>query len=140
MNSLTFTEFYSGWTENRAVWNKSADSVLAQLKELAQVGPYARKDIHTDNEWRPFTNHFKPAFKLLKREKKDGRTKRIQEKTPRPPYQRLLESAASPEATKVKLRAQHEALDPFALKKSMEAKLKKFFTALGNLDPESTKT
>jgi hypothetical protein len=49
VNSLTFTELYSGWTENRAVWNKSAESVLVQLKELEQVVPYAMKDFHTDN-------------------------------------------------------------------------------------------
>ena len=208
VNSLTFTELYSGWTENRAVWNKSAQSVLTQLKELEQVVPFAMKDFHTDNggeflnwalhrhltgrsvptpwtrsrayrkndnahceqknwthvrqlfghdrfghaelvplmndlyarEWSQFTNHFKPTFKLWKREKKNGRTKRIYEEKPQTPYQRLLESAEIPEATKTKLRAEHTALDPFALKKSIEVKLKKFFTALGNLDRESTKT
>ena len=82
-------------------------------------------------EWSPFTNHFKPTFKLLKREKKNGKTKRIYEKTPRTPCQRLLASPDIPEATKVKLRAEHAGLDPFALKKSIEEKLKKFFTALG---------
>ncbi len=208
VNSLTFTELYSGWTENRAVWNKSAESVLVQLKALEQVVPYGMKDFHTDNggeflnwalhrhltgraarmpwtrsrayrkndnahceqknwthvrqlfgherfghaelvplmndlyakEWSQFTNHFKPTFKLLKREKKNGRTKRIYEAAPQTPYQRLLESPEIPEATKVKLRAEHAGLDPFALKKSIEVKLKKFFTALGNLDRESTKT
>jgi hypothetical protein len=208
VNSLTFTELFSGWTENRAVWNKSAESVLVELKELEKVVPYAMQDFHTDNggeflnwalhrhltgraarlpwtrsrayrkndnahceqknwthvrqlfgherfghpelvplmndlyakEWSQFTNHFKPTFKLLKREKKNGRTKRIYEKKPETPYQRLLESAAIPEATKTKLRDEHAGLDPFALKKSIEAKLKKFFTALGNLDRESTKT
>jgi hypothetical protein len=208
VNSLTFTELFSGWTENRAVWNKSADAVLAQLKELEKVVPYAMKDFHTDNggeflnwalyrhltgrpaklpwtrsrayrkndnahceqknwthvrqlfgherfghpelvppmndlyakEWSQFTNHFKPTFKLLKREKKDGKTKRIYEPKPQTPYQRLLDSPDLPEATKTKLRAEHAALDPFALKESIEAKLKKFFTALGNLDRESTKT
>jgi hypothetical protein len=208
VNSLTFTELYSGWTENRAVWNKSAEAVLVQLKELENLVPYVMKDFHTDNggeflnwalhrhltgraakmpwtrsrayrkndnahceqknwthvrqlfgherfghaelvplmndlyakEWSQFTNHFKPTFKLLKREKKNGRTKRIYEKKPRTPYQRLLESADISEATKAKLRAEHEGLDPFALKKSIEEKLKKFFTALGNLDRESTKT
>jgi hypothetical protein len=49
VNSLTFTELYSGWTENRAVWNKSADAVLVQLKELEKVVPYTMKDFHTDN-------------------------------------------------------------------------------------------
>ncbi|MBK8002268.1 MAG: hypothetical protein IPK15_27160 [Verrucomicrobia bacterium] len=92
-------------------------------------------------EWSQFTNHFKPTFKLLKREKKkNGRTKRFYEKKPKTPYQRLLESPDIPEATKRKLRTQHSGLDPFALKKSIEVKLKKFFTALGNLDRESTKT
>jgi hypothetical protein len=45
----------------------------------------------------------------------------------------LLESAATPEATKAQLRAEYARLNPFAFKKSMEAKLKSFFTALGNL-------
>jgi hypothetical protein len=75
----------------------------------------------------------------LRREKKDGKTKRIYEKKPQTPYERLLASAEVPEATKVKLRAEHAALDPFALKKSIETKLKKFFTALSNLDREATK-
>lgn len=69
-----------------------------------------------------------------------GRTKRVYEKKPQTPYERLLESPDIPEVTKVKLRGQHEGLDPYELKKSIEAKLKKFFTALGNLDRESTKT
>jgi hypothetical protein len=43
------------------------------------------------------------------------------------------------EATKAKLRTQHAALDPFALKKSIEVKLRKFFTALGNLNREAMK-
>ena len=49
VHSLTFTELFSGWTENRAVWNKSADAVLAQLQELEKVVPYPMKDFHTDN-------------------------------------------------------------------------------------------
>ena len=35
VNSLTFTELFSGWTENRAVWNKGSHAILAQLQELA---------------------------------------------------------------------------------------------------------
>jgi len=207
VNTLTFTELYSGWTENRAVWNKSADAVLVELKALEMVVPYVMKDFHTDNggeflnwalhrhltgraakmpwtrsrayrkndnahceqknwthvrqlfghdrfehaelvammndlyaqEWSLFTNHFKPTFKLLKREKKDGKTKRIYEKTPKTPYQRLLESPDIPEAKKVELRAQHAKLDPFELKKNIELKLQKFFTALGNLKREAPK-
>jgi|SRR5437667_56284 len=208
VNSLTFTELFSGWTENRAVWNKSADAVLVHLRELEQIVPYEMKDFHTDNggeflnwalhrhltgrpmkvpwtrsrayrkndnahceqknwthvrqlfgherfghpelvalmndlyalEWSQYTNHFKPTLKVLDRQKKDGKTKRIYEKEPQTPYQRLLGSPDIAEVTKSRLRAEHARLDPFALKKSIEAKLKKFFTVLSNLNYEATKT
>ena len=208
VNSLTFTELFSGWTENRAIWNKSADAVLVHLRELEQIAPYEMKDFHTDNggeflnwalhrhltgrpmkvpwtrsrayrkndnahceqknwthvrqlfgherfghpelaplmndlyalEWSQYTNHFKPTLKVLERQKKDGKTKRIYEKEPQTPYQRLLASPDIPEVTKSRLRAEHARLDPFALKKSIEAKLKKFFTVLSNLNYEATKT
>lgn len=208
VHSLTFTELYSGWTENRAVWNKSADAVLIQVRELERVVPYPIRDFHTDNggeflnwalyrhltgrpaklpwtrsrayrkndnahceqknwthvrqlfghdrfghpelvplmnelyaqEWSQFTNHFKPTFKLRKRVKENGQTKRLYEQEPQTPYQRLLASPDIPESTKARLRAEHAPLDPFALKKSIETKLKNFFTALGNLNREATKS
>jgi hypothetical protein len=207
VNSLTFTELFSGWTENRAVWNKSSHAILAQLKELEAVVPFKMTSFHSDNgseflnwplheyltgrplkvpwtrsrayrkndnahceqknwthvrqllgyerfghpelvpllndlygqEWSQYQNHFRPTFKLAKREKKGGKTVKSYEKKPQTPYQRLLGSEAIPEATKERLRAEHARLNPFALKKSLEAKLKNFFTALGNLDRESTK-
>ena len=43
-------------------------------------------------------------------------------------------------AVKAKLQAMHALLDPFALKKSLEQKLRQFFPVLGNLDRESTPT
>ena len=208
VDSLTFTELFSGWPENRAFWNKSGQSVLEALKALEAHGPCTMKHFHTDNggeclnwalhthlngrrvklpwtrsrayrkndnahweqkhgthvrqrfgherlahpelvarmndlhaqDWSQFTNHFTPTFKLLKREKKGGKTVRIYEPKPQTPYQRLPDRPGIPEVTKAKLRAEHARLDPFALKKSIEVKLKKFFTALGNLDRESTKT
>ena len=89
-------------------------------------------------EWSQFTNHFKPTFKLIKREKKDGKIKRIYEAQPKTPYQRLLDSPDIAEDTKARLRTEHALLDPFALKKNIEAKLRKFFTVLGNLNREAT--
>jgi hypothetical protein len=206
VNSLTFTELFSGWTENRAIWNKSGEAVLVQLRELETTVPYVMKDFHTDNggeflnwalhrhltgraiklpwtrsrayrkndnahceqknwthvrqlfgherfahpelvpfmnqlysqEWSQFTNHFKPTFKLVRREKKAGKTKRIYETQPQTPYQRLLNSPNVSQEQKAKLRAEHARLDPFALKKNIETKLRKFFTLLGNLNREAT--
>jgi hypothetical protein len=91
-------------------------------------------------EWSQFTNHFRPTFKLLKRDKRGSRTVRIYEPTPRTPSQRLLDSPDIDAATKTRLRKEHAALDPFELKKTIERKLKFFFTVLGNRNRESTKT
>jgi hypothetical protein len=48
--------------------------------------------------------------------------------------------SAIPEATKARLRAEHGRLNPFALKKIIETKLRNFFTVLSHLDREPTKT
>jgi len=208
VNSLTFTELFSGWTENRAVWNKSSHAILAQVKELEASVPFVMTSFHSDNgseflnwplheyltgrrrqvpwtrsrayrkndnahceqknwthvrqllgyerfghpqlvprlndlygqEWSQYQNHFRPTFKLEKREKKGGKTVKTYEKKPQTPYQRLLASGRISEATKERLRSEHAGLNPFVLKKSIEKKLQNFFTALGNLDRESTKT
>jgi hypothetical protein len=49
INSLTFTELFSGWTENRAVWNKSSHAILCQLKELEEKAPFKMENFHADN-------------------------------------------------------------------------------------------
>ena len=59
--------------------------------------------------------------------------------TRKPLIKRLLNSPDIPETTKTRLRTQHALMDPFALKKSIETKLRKFFTVLGNLNREATK-
>jgi hypothetical protein len=208
VSSLTFTELFSGWTENRAVWNKSSHAILEQLREIEAKAPFRMKNFHTDNgseflnwalyehltgrkmkvpftrsrayrkndnahceqknwthvrqlfgherfehpqlvalmndlyaqEWSQFTNHFKPTFKLLKRDKRGNKTVRVYEPMPQTPCQRLLASPDIAEAAKVKLRQEHAALDPFELKKNIECKLKNFFTVLGNLNREATKS
>ena len=91
-------------------------------------------------EWSRFTNHFKPTFKLLKRDKRGCRTVRVYKPVPQTPYQRLPGSPDIDEATKPRLRQEHAGLDPFELKKNIERKLKNFFTVLGNRNRESTKS
>lgn len=50
VHSLTFTDLFSGWTENRAVWNKASHAILAQLKELeAQLLP--DHDLLPQRQW-----------------------------------------------------------------------------------------
>jgi hypothetical protein len=47
--SLTITDIFSQWTENRAVWNKGATDVLAQVKDLEQRLPFAMVGFDVDN-------------------------------------------------------------------------------------------
>ena len=47
--SLTVTDPATGWTENRATWNKGAAGILAQYQEMEQVLPFAVKSFHSDN-------------------------------------------------------------------------------------------
>lgn len=207
VNSLTFTELFSGWTENRAVWNKSSQAILAQVRALEAQVPFLLKSFHSDNgseflnwplyeyltgrplkipwtrsrayrkndnahceqknwthvrqllgyerfghpelvpllnglyerEWSQYQNHFRPTFKLHRREKHGGKTRKIYEPQPQTPYQRLMDSPCIPPETKRRLEAEHLQLDPFELKKAIERKLRAIFTALGNLNREATK-
>lgn len=47
--SLTFTDIFSGWTENRACWNHGAHAVLTQLKDVETKLPFAILGFDTDN-------------------------------------------------------------------------------------------
>jgi len=49
VNSITFTELSSGWTENRATWNKGSDGVLEQVKIVEKALPVEIVNFHTDN-------------------------------------------------------------------------------------------
>jgi len=54
--SLTFTDIFSGWTENRATWNKGADGVLSQIEDIEQELPFVIRRFHSDNG-SEFMNH-----------------------------------------------------------------------------------
>lgn len=41
VSSLTMTNLYSGWTENRAIWTKSAEATLAQIKNIERRLPFS---------------------------------------------------------------------------------------------------
>jgi hypothetical protein len=47
--SLTMTDICSGWTENRAVWNKGAIGVLAQIEDIEDKLPFEILGFDSDN-------------------------------------------------------------------------------------------
>ena len=202
--SLTFTDVCTGWTEIRATWNKSALSIVEQLKDIEGKLSFKMESFHADNgseflnwplwdylrgpkrkvkftrsrpyrkndnahveqknwthvrqlfgherfehaalvalmngiyaQWNRLQNHFRPTFKLRSKEKRGSRYRRRYE-PPQTPYQRLVHRPELTPQNRHRLKSEHEAINPFAVKKIIERDLKLFFTALGNLNREAT--
>jgi hypothetical protein len=69
----------------------------------------------------PLLNYFYPTIRLIAKDKlPSGRYKKIYEKDPKPPYQRLLESADVSEECKDELRRRAAMLNPVALKRGVD--------------------
>ena len=54
--SVTFTDIFTGWTENGAVWNKGQHGVFEMLRTMEQRLPFRITGFHTDNGGE-FINH-----------------------------------------------------------------------------------
>lgn len=73
--SLTMTDICSGWTENRAVWNKGSIGVLAQIEDIEKSLPFDILGFDSDNgseflNWhliRYFTDEERPRYIQLSR-------------------------------------------------------------------------
>ncbi|MEK6947571.1 MAG: hypothetical protein AABX32_08250, partial [Nanoarchaeota archaeon] len=75
----------------------------------------------------PYLMHFVAVRRMLGKEKILSKYKRIYEKIPKTPYQRILEHKSISEEVKEKLRQEHSKLNPLILKKEMEKRLKKVY-------------
>jgi hypothetical protein len=78
------------------------------------------------NEFSLLQNYFQPSFKLQSKERVGAKIKKRYGK-PQTPYQRVIASPDVPDDTKAKLKARFASLDPFALRSSIESKLKAIF-------------
>lgn len=77
-------------------------------------------------EWSLYQNHFCPSVKLIKKEKINSRYKKLYDK-PLTPYARLLASEHISLDVKNELKAHHEQLNPFELKRVIELMKKAIF-------------
>ncbi len=69
----------------------------------------------------PLLNYWYPTIRLAAKEKlPSGRYKKIYEKDPKTPYQRLLESPCISEECKAELRRRAALLNPVALKRGLD--------------------
>ena len=70
---------------------------------------------------KPLLNYWYPTIRLIAKEKlPSGKYKKIYDKDPKTPYQRLLESPDVSEESKDELRRRAKDLNPIALKRSMD--------------------
>lgn len=193
INSLTMTDLFSAWTENRAVWRKESKTVLKAIRSIEECLPFTVKGFASDNgneflnhdlasyffnrknrvdfvrrrpykkndnahveqknwthvrelfgyerlevesqveamndiyhRWNALWNFFTPVMKLKSKTRVGGRIVKLYDE-PTTPYQRLLDSQKlTPEEEHV-LRERFKKLNPFALKRELEEKLKWFF-------------
>lgn len=56
MHSITYTDIYSGWTEQAAVWNKGAAGVMNRTKQIESELPFPLLGFDSDNGGE-FLNH-----------------------------------------------------------------------------------
>ena len=80
-------------------------------------------------EWRLYHNFFQPSTKLIEKKVIASKTVKRYDK-PKTPYERVLESKDVDPSVKRSLKEQFETLNPFQLRKAMEAKMKKIFDYL----------
>ena len=67
----------------------------------------------------PLYNYWYPSFKLIDKVKQaDGRYKKVYEKSPKTPYERLLESSIG-EEYKIELRHRRELINPVELNRKL---------------------
>lgn len=59
--SLTLTDIFSGWTENRAVWNKGYSGVYDAIVSIQELLPFTLSGFHSDNGGE-FLNHHLIAY------------------------------------------------------------------------------
>ncbi len=68
----------------------------------------------------------RPTMKLKEKQRIGGRYRKTYTQ-PETPYARVMASKSVTKAAKVTLKAQHDSLNPFELKATIEAKLKRIF-------------
>lgn len=185
--SVTLTDIFSGWTENRAVWNKGYDGVRLAIADIEQRLPFVLTGFHSDNggeflnhhliryfeerrlpvdysrgrpyhkddtahveqknythvrlllgyqrlndrdllgpinqlygSWTLFNNFFCASMKLTAKTKTGSQYRKSYDR-PQSPYQRLMASEDLNQALKTHLTEVACNLNPFALKRSIDA-------------------
>ena len=100
-------------------------------KMLGYINLTCREAVPALNEYydvmTPYLLHFVAVRRMIGKEKDGSKYKRVYEKVPLTPYQRILLHPEVTEEVKQKLRQEHALLNPKILKEKMAKKLKEVY-------------
>ena len=88
------------------------------------------------NQWSAFTNFFCPTLKLKAKTRINSKLRR-QYHTPQTPYERLCASEHITDDTKQRLTNLFRSLNPFALQRAIQGKLRLVFDTLRAPAPDA---
>lgn len=75
----------------------------------------------------PYLMHFVAVRRMTGKERQGSKYRRTYEKTPKTPYQRIMEHEAASKTVKEALEAQHVTLNPLFLKREIDQRLKTLY-------------
>jgi len=75
----------------------------------------------------PYLMNFVAVRRMVSKEKDKSKYRRVYEKVPKTPYQRIMEHSSVSQENKEKLRQEHSKLNPIILKQEMAKRLKKVY-------------
>lgn len=81
------------------------------------------------NEMHIYKNFFQTTIKLSSKERIKGRIKKVYEKVPKTPYQRVMESNEVSQKRKQELKEIYNSLNPAELKRTIDVKLTNLYKA-----------
>lgn len=88
MHSITYTDIYSGWVEQAAIWNKGAAGVLSRTRQIEAELPFVLLGFDSDNGgefinhhlWRHFVGRKEPVEFTRSREYRKNDNAHVEEK------------------------------------------------------------
>lgn len=126
-NNRYFTRSRSYMKNDNAYVEQKNNTHIRKLLGYQRFDNWAQLKLMNDlyrNEWRLFSNFFRPVMKIERKEKVNNSLCRKIYDTAKTPYQRLMESGQISEEQKTKLRELYLSLNPVQLKNSINEKMK----------------
>lgn len=132
--NITFTRSRPYQKNDNAHIEQKNFTHVRKIIGYARMDTKEQQDMMNDlyrNELRLYINFFQPSQKLIRKERIGSKIKRVYD-IPKTPYQRVLESKDISNEVKQKLTKEYKTLNPFALKRTIDKKIRLLFQSVKN--------